>query len=159
MPALAGRVTQDGSTIVSRDANIKDEVKDAKEEVSVAYRDKNEAQEKLKDIERKSAGNDTDSEKDAAALVFRAIGDAASLLVSFGEPDLYAVPEQKQKIRGETKYHKHETAQALFWGVSACANAGEAGRGHVARWQPSRLKSHISNTPTGRRADGNNTFR
>jgi PI-3-kinase-related kinase SMG-1 len=67
---------------------LKDEVKDAKEEVSVAYRDKNEAQEKLKDLERKSAGNDTDSEKDAAALVFRAIGDAASLLVSFGEPDL-----------------------------------------------------------------------
>ena len=42
----------------------------------------------MKNFERKSAWEDTDSEKDAVAFVFRAISDAVSLLVSFGEPDL-----------------------------------------------------------------------
>ena len=67
---------------------LREEVKDAKEEVSELYREKSEAQEKLKHFERKSAGEDTDSEKDAVAFVFRAISDAVSLLVSFGELDL-----------------------------------------------------------------------
>ena len=67
---------------------LREEVKDTKEEVSELYREKSEAQDKLKHFERKSAGEDTDSEKDAVAFVFRAISDAVSLLVSFGEPDL-----------------------------------------------------------------------